>query len=164
MKHTQRRDFRWREFISSHVFASLAVFLIALVLDNTLRAFGVDISSWREALYSGLSGLLVATPFSLLLWRVGLVTGPQYLLGGLGLFVPVTILSILAISQVDNILIYLPIEDGVESEFSQVLASTAYVRLARSALLFPAYIAVFWFSYHVHYQMLPKSNRKGVEP
>lgn len=162
MKRAYPRPFRWPEFLASHLAASLAIFLIGLILDNGLRAFGIDIPSWREAFYSGLSGFLIATPLCLVLWRVGLVTGPHYLLGGLGLFVPVTILSVLVISRFDNVLITVPVVDGDGSD-NQLLAITAYIRIARSAVLFPTYIGVFWFSYHIYFRRLPKRSLAGVE-
>jgi hypothetical protein len=141
------KPFRWPHYLTSHLVCSLAVLAVGLVLDNILRAFGIGISPWKDAMYSALSGFFIASPLVPLLWRVGLVTGPQYVLGGLSVFVPATLLSVLVISQFDSILVAVPGFEGMEGD-SQVWATTAYVRIARSAILFPVYIFFFWLIFH----------------
>jgi len=152
MLRENARPFRWPQYLTSHLVSSLAILAVGLVLDNMLRAFGIGISPWKDAVYSALSGFIIASPLVPLLWRVGLVTGPQYVLGGLSVFVPATLLSVLVISQFDSILVMVPGFEG-HADDSQLWATTAYVRIARSAILFPVYILVFWLVFHRMFAM-----------
>ncbi|MFV0644116.1 MAG: hypothetical protein ACK5NN_06390 [Sphingomonadaceae bacterium] len=123
-------------------------------MDNILRAFGISIHPWKDAMYSALSGFFIASIMVPVLWRVGLVTGPLYVLGGLSVFVPATLLSVLAIAWFDSIIVTVPGFEDMDSR-SQVWAMTAYIRTARSAILFPIYIFFFWLTFHCLFAMAP---------
>lgn len=160
MLKADARPFEWPHYVATHLICSAALLLAALALDTILRAFGVGISPWKDAVYSALSGFVIATPLVPVLWRVGLVTGPHYVLGGLGVFVPATLLSVLVISRFDSILVQIPGLDLSEGD-SQLWATTAYVRIARSAILFPVYIFIFWLVFHRVFNMRPLTAGDG---
>ncbi|MCY6381580.1 hypothetical protein [Hoeflea prorocentri] len=139
--------FPFRPYLVSHACGGLTVFLLALLLDNILLAFGFSLSAWKGAVYTACVGFILSVLLAPLIWRIGLVTGPHYILGGLALFVPATLVSSLVISQFESIMILLPGGDTIGSA-SQKWAITAYVRIARAAILFPCYLFAFWLVYH----------------
>ena len=142
------KKFTWRPFLLTQLPCGLFTILFALILDNLLRQFGVDIHPWKEALVSGLAGIFFSSLFVPLLWRLGLITVPQYILGALGLFIPATLLSLLAIYQFHPIIIDIAGLDLNTQSDSEAWAMTIYIRITRSAVLFPVYIFIFWLVYH----------------
>lgn len=141
------QTFEWRPFLLTQLPCGLFTTLCALLLDNTLRQYGVGIHPWREAVISGAAGIFFSSLFVPILWRLGLVTVPQYLLGAVGLFVPATLLSLLVVHFFQPILI-----DIAGFEFaagdSRAWAMAVYIRISRSVVLFPTYVFAFWFIYH----------------
>ncbi len=136
----------WHAYLLAHLGAGLSLLLCALLTDNLMRQFGIDIHPWKEALASSLAGIVFAAPLLLVLWRLGLVTIPQYMLGAITLFIPATLLSLIGIYFFEPILIEI---SGMNvNNTSQSWAATIYLRIARSAVLFPVYIVAFWYIYH----------------
>lgn len=147
MNKTSATKFEWWPFLITQIPCGLFTTCCALVLDNVLRQYGVDIHPWREAIISGAAGIFFSSLFVPLLWRLGLVTVPQYMLGALGLFIPATLLSLFVVYAYQPVLI-----DIAGFEFTpddnRAWAMTAYIRISRSAVLFPTYIFAFWLIYH----------------
>lgn len=144
----QEKKFTWKPFLLTQLACGLFTTLCALLLDNSLRHLGIEIHPWKEALISGAAGTFFATLFVPLLWRLGLVTIPQYILGAIGLFIPATLLSLFAVYQFHPIIInFVGIELSSLSD-NQNWAVTIYIRIFRSTILFPAYIFAFWLIYH----------------
>lgn len=136
----------WHAYLLAHALAGLILFLCALFIDNLMRQFGVDIHAWKEALASALAGIVFSIPLLRVLWRLGLVTIPQYMLGAVTLFIPATLLSLIGVYFFQPILIDIA---GIDvNNTSQSWATTIYLRIARSAILFPIYIAGFCWVYH----------------
>ena len=133
------------------------MFGFGLIVDNLLRAFGIGISGWFDSLWDSIlasfCGFIVAPIF----WRIGLVTLPQYLLGAFALVVPITLVSILILSQFHNVGIEMP---GInhQSHPNQYVALTAYIRLFRSMIFTPVYLACFYWMFHVALGMKTKYN------
>lgn len=144
---TGAQPFRPGTYLACLGVSALAVFGAGLVVDNGLRMFDVGISPWREAMWSAIFSFLFSVPIAPILWRLGLVTLPQYLLGAMAVVVPLTILSALAMSQFYDIMIRVPGFDD-DTPVSQVWVLTAYIRLARSALYVPIFLFTFWYSFH----------------
>ena len=155
--HLEQRTqpFRWDIFLLCLTAGGVAIFIVGIVFDNLLHIFDVSISSWREALWSAVFGVLFSIPIAPMLWRLGLVTLPQYLLGAMAVFVPLTILSALLMSGFYDIKITVPDFDN-DAAASQVWALTAYIRLARSAIFVPVFLITFWFTYHRVFKMEPR--------
>lgn len=124
-----------------------AIFAVGLALDSILISFGVELSPWRDAFYSGLFGVIFGAPGLLAVWRIGVMTLRQYILAALILFAPLTVLSLIALAAFENVVIEAPWAGGEEIS-AHDLAFTAYVRIARSAVLTPFFIAAFWYFYH----------------
>lgn len=151
----RKRPFQWDIFIACLGVSGLAVFICGLLMDNMLRLFDIGISPWRDALLSGFFSFLFSIPIAPALWRLGLVTLPQYLLGAMAVFVPLTILSTIVVSPSHDIMIKVPGFDD-DAPANQLWALTAYIRLARSAIFVPVFLFTFWFSYHYLCNMDPK--------
>ena len=150
-----KRPFRWSIFIACLAASGVTVSFCGILIDNLLRMFDVGISPWQDAFWSGVFAFLFSIPIAPALWRLGLVTLPQYLLGAMAVFVPLTIVSTIIMSQSYDIMIRVP---GVDEDApaNQVWALTAYIRLARSAIFVPVFLFTFWFTYHDLCNMAPK--------
>ena len=120
----------------------------AVILDNTLRYFGIEIHPWKEAVFSGLAGIFFSSLFVPVLWKLGLITVPQYILGALGVFVPATLISLAVIYHFHPIIIDIAGLDFDSTDDSKAWAISIYIRILRSAVLFPIYIFAFWLIYH----------------
>ena len=155
-----QQPFRWPGFFLSLFASSIVMFMFGLMMDNTLRAFGIGISSWFVSLWDSFLGSFFGSFIAPIFWRLGLVTFPQYLLGASALVVPITILSVLVLSQFHDVGINVP---GIDSELhpNQHFATTAYIRLFRSMLFVPVYLAFFYWMFHVSFGMKPR--RRNVE-
>lgn len=156
-KPERPQPFRWPAFFISLLASSVVMFLFGLMLDNTLRAFGVGISGWFDSLWDSFLGTFFGSFVAPIFWRIGLVTFPQYLLGASALVVPITILSVLVLSQFHNVWIEVP---GISSEAhpNQYFATTAYIRLFRAMLFVPVYLAFFYWMFHVSFGMEPRQR------
>lgn len=154
---TDPNPFQWSAFIASLLFSAFLMFLFGLVMDNSLRIFGVGISAWIDAMWdssmAAIFGFLVAPIF----WRIGLVTFPQYLLGAFALMVPITILSVLILSRFHDVGVEVA---GIDTESfpNQYFAITAYVRLIRAMIFVPFFLAAFYWWFHVAFGMAPKQT------
>ncbi|WP_419914541.1 hypothetical protein [Hoeflea sp.] len=155
-----QQPFQWSGFFLSLFGASTVMFLFGLLMDNTLRAFGIGISSWFDSLWESFLGTFFGSFIAPIFWRIGLITFPQYLLGAFALVVPITILSVLFLSQFRDVGISVP---GIDSELhpNQHFATTAYIRLFRAMLFVPVYLAFFYWMFHVSLGMKPR--RPDVE-
>lgn len=151
------QPFKWSGFFLSLCASSFVMFLFGLMLDNSLRAFGIGISGWIDSLWDSFMGTFFGSFIAPIFWRMGLLTFPQYLLGASALVVPITILSVLVLSQFHEVGIYVP---GIDSELhrNQYLATTAYIRLFRSMLFVPVYLAFFYWIFHVSLGMKPRQR------
>lgn len=151
----EKRPFRWPTFIACLAASGLTVTFCGILIDNLMRMFDIGISPWRDALWSGVFAFLFSIPIAPALWRLGLVTLPQYLLGAMAVFVPLTIVSTIIMSQSYDIMIRVPgFDEDVPA--NQVWALTAYIRLLRSAIFVPVFLFTFWFTYHYLCNMAPK--------
>lgn len=146
LKHT-RKNFKWTTFLITQIPCGFVTFIAALFVDNALRHFGVQIHPWREAIISGVAGMFFSSLFVPLLWRLNLVTVPQYMIGAIGIFVPATLLSLLVVAQFQPLIIDVNSLEFVDGD-TRAWAMSMYVRIARSALLVPVYIFMFWLVYH----------------
>lgn len=140
--------FTWPAYFLSQIPCGFSVMLCALVVDNALRQFGVDIHPWKEAIYSGAAGMFFATLFMPLVWRLGLTTLPQYMLGALGVFIPATLLSLVVIYQFQSIIIDVAELNFNNQDDNKAWAITLFIRITRSLALFPPYVFVYWLVYH----------------
>lgn len=147
--------FRWPAFLISLFASFVAMFLFALVMDNTLRAFGIGISNWFDSLWDSALATVCSFFIAPIFWRIGLVTLPQYLLGASALVIPTTIISVLILSQFHDVGISVP---GIDSQThtTQYLAISAYIRLFRSILCVPVYLGVFYWMFHISFGMDPR--------
>lgn len=141
------RPFDRNRFLAAVCVGGVILFLVALALDRVLISFGVELHPWRDAFFSGFFGIIFGAPGILAVWRMGVVTLRQYILAALILFAPLTVLSLIVLAAVDDVVIDAPWVGG-EAISAHDLAFTAYVRIARSALLTPFFIAAFWWLYH----------------
>lgn len=146
------QPFRWPVFFVSLMASSLVMFLFGLLMDNTLRIFGVGISSWFDSLWDACLGTFFGAIVAPIFWRIGLVTFPQYLLGAFTLVVPITLLSVIVLSQFHNVEIEVP---GIASDAypNQLIAISAYVRLFRAMIFVPVYLAFFYWIFHISFAM-----------
>ena len=154
------QPFRWPAFLISLFASFVAMLLFALVMDNTLRAFGIGISNWFDSLWDSALATVCSFFVAPIFWRIGLVTLPQYLLGASALVIPTTILSVLILSQFHDVGISVP---GIDSQThtTQYVATSAYIRLFRSILCVPIYLGVFYWVFHISFGMAPM--RKNVD-
>lgn len=150
------RPYEFRPFAIGVVAGGLAVFAVGLVLDRILISFGVELSPWRDAAWSGAFGVIFGGPGILAVWRIGVVTLRQYILAALILFAPLTVLSLLALAAFEDVVIAAPWAAGGEIS-AHDLAYTAYVRIARSAVFMPFFIAGFYFVYHRWFGCAPRA-------
>ncbi|MEM8754216.1 MAG: hypothetical protein AAGF90_14665 [Pseudomonadota bacterium] len=141
------RPFAWGPFILGLFAGSGASLLVALPLDAALIGFGVPLHPWRDALWSAFFGLVFAGPGILAVWRIGITTLPQYILGSMILFAPLTVISLLIANVVDDMVLTAPWAPGEEIS-AHDLAYTAYVRIARSAVLVFPFLIGFCAVYH----------------
>ena len=153
------QPFKWAGFFISLFGASIAMFLFGVLMDNTLRAFGIGISSWFDAAWESFLGSFFGAFVAPIFWRIGLVTFPQYLLGAFALMVPITILSVLVLSRFHDVGIDVPGID-FETHPNQYFATSAYIRLFRSMLFVIVYLATFYWIFHILIGMEPR-RRNG---
>lgn len=153
---TEMQSFRWSIFLFSLFVSASVMFLFGLAMDNTLRLFGIGISSWFDSLWDSFLGVFFATFIAPVFWRIGLVTFPQYLLGAFALAAPITIISVLVLSRFYNVSIEVP---GINSAAfpDQSFAVSAYVRLIRAVIFIPVFLWVFYWVFHICFGMAPKS-------
>lgn len=151
------RPFDWGRFFISVTAGVAAVFVVALALDHVLIAYGVELSRWRDAAWSAAFTYLFAGPGVLAVWRLGVVTLRQYILTALILFAPLTVLSLIALAAFEDVVIAAPWVAGGEIS-AHDLAYTAYLRIARSAVLMPCYLAAFYFAYHRWFGCAPRTQ------
>lgn len=151
------RPFTWRGFMLALVMSSVIMFFFGLVMDNTLRLFGVGISPWKDALWDCVMATFFGSLIAPIFWRLGLCTFPQYLLGAFALVVPITICSALVLSQFHDVRIVVPGLDAVSFP-NQSFAISAYVRLIRAVIYVPVYLASFYWIYHIALRMAPKGR------
>ena len=156
-KPEQLQPFRWPVFLTSLVIGATVMFVFGLAMDNALRVFGVGISSWFDAFWDSFITIFFGAVIAPIFWRVGLVTFPQYLLGALALVVPISIISVLILSNFHDVGIEVP---GIDSEAfpNRFLAVTAYVRLIRAMIFVPVFLASFYWIYHVFFGMAPRGS------
>lgn len=153
------QPFRWPVFFISLIASSVAMFLFGLAMDNTLRAFGIGISSWFDSLWESFLGILFGSFVAPIFWRIGLGTFPQYLLGASALVIPISILGVLVLSQFHDVGISVPgIDPAIHS--TQYIATSAYIRLFRSMIFVPVYLGAFYWIFHISFGMEPR-QRKG---
>ena len=144
--------FRWDIFVLSLAISGFATFIAALVMDNTLIQFYLIISPWRDAMWSAIFATICSFFVAPIIWKIGLVTFPQYLLAAMAVFVPLTVLSTLLMGLHYDIIISIS-KDIVDLPENQKWVLTAYIRLARSAVLIPVYLLVFWYVFHRVFKM-----------
>lgn len=140
-------------YLKAHLLSALLMVLVALVVDNILRLFALNIHPWKEAVFSGMAGFVFSCFFVPIIWRLGLVSLRQYLLAGIILFIPTTMISLAAKYYFSPLMINMTDID-IENT-SQLWAIMIYIRIARSSLLFPFYIVAFWYCYHKVMQRKP---------
>lgn len=141
------RSFGWPQFLVGVVAGAVMIFTVGLVMDQALIALGVPLSPVRDAAYSAIFGFVFAAPGLLAVWRIGIVTLRQYILAALILFAPLTVLSLFLVQLFDDVILsapWLPTGDIDAHD----LAYTAYVKIARSAVLTPFFLLGFWAVYH----------------
>ncbi|MCI4664138.1 MAG: hypothetical protein MRY74_05395 [Neomegalonema sp.] len=154
VKPTTRRRNVLAPYLAAHAASALATMLAALLVDTCLRAIEIPIHPWKDAFLTGVAAFTFSSLLVPLLWRMGLRTLPQYMLGAVAIFAPATLLSlaIIAVFDADSILIKFTDIEG-EEEDSYYWALTAYIRIARSAVLLPVYVTIFCAVYHKHFGM-----------
>lgn len=131
----------------------------ALAIDTALRACGVDLHPWRDAVGTVLCALPLTICVPLVSWRMGLITLRQYLAGGFAITAPVLTLVFVMLIAADHALIapaWLP-----RQEIPPDIARTAYFRLIRAAVLVPIWLTAFHWAYHIHLQMIPQGHEKA---
>ena len=149
------RPFDRNGFVAAVCAGGVVIFAVGLVLDRMLIAFGVELSPWRDAFFSGLFGVIFGLPGILAVWRIGVVTLRQYILCALILFAPLTVLSLFALAAFEDVVIAAPWAAGGAIS-AHDLAFTVYVRIARSAVLTPFFIFAFWYLYHRRWGFGPR--------
>lgn len=139
--------FTWGAFALGLGAGGALLLIVGLILDRVLIFAGIELHPWRDAAQSAAFGIIFGGPGLLLVWRIGIVTLRQYILSALILFAPLTVLSLFALALVEDVVLSAPwIDDGEISAHD--LAYTAYLRIARSALLTPFFLLAFWSVYH----------------
>lgn len=151
------RPFGWGPFFLALLGGSVLSLLVALPLDSVLIAFGVDLHPWKDAFWSAFFGLVFAPPGVLLVWRIGISTLPQYILASMILFAPLTVISLLILNVVDDVVLTAPWAEGGQVS-AHDLAYTAYVRIARSAVLVFPFLVGFCAIYHWRYGCAPRAR------
>jgi len=149
------RPFGWRPFIIALLASGAATGVSALILDEILIAYGVSLTRYWDAFYSGFFGLGFAGPGILIVWRLGVVTLQQYLLCSFILMSPLTILSLVFVSITQDVVLQAPWDPAMTIS-AHDLAYTGYVRIARSAILVPIFLIAFTLVYHRHYGCSPR--------
>ncbi len=135
-----------RDYFAAQALCALNTALVALALDALLREFGIAIHPWKEAVAAGLGGLIFASLLVPVLWHLKLLTLSQYLLGASILILPTTLAVMIAVSFFDSALVDTFLNpNGDRKEFALAI----YVRLVRSIVLVPVYIATFFLVYHL---------------
>jgi hypothetical protein len=152
--------FTWQGFLAALFLSSVAMFFFGLAMDNALRLFGIGISAWQDALWDSCMAFFFGSFVAPLFWRIGLITFPQYLLGAFALVVPITIISVLALSRFHDVRVEVPGIDALSFP-DQSFAISAYVRLIRAVIYVPFFLGVFYFIYHVLIGMAPKGHPNG---
>lgn len=155
------QPFRWSILFVSLVLSCTVMFLFGLLMDNLLRMFGVGVSAWFDSLWDSLLTVACGMVFAPVFWRIGLVTFPQYLLGAFTLVVPISLASVLVLSQFHDVGIGVP---GIDADAfpSQHIAITAYVRLIRAMLFVPVFLSVFYWMFHVAFGMSPRLSSNAT--
>ena len=141
------KNFEWKVLLLTQLPCGGLLFIAAYCLDNFLFSLGVDIHPWREAMFAAIGGMFFSSIFIPVLWRLGLITVQQYLIGAIALFVPCTLITLVILGQFQSI--KLPMVSLIENgSVERIWAMSIYIRIARSAILFPIYIFFFWLIYH----------------
>ena len=156
-KPDKLQEFRWLTLLRALIISASIMFVFGLVMDNTLRLFGVGISAWLDALWDSLLAIFCGFFLAPVFWRIGLVTFSQYMLGAFALVVPIAGTSFAVLSQFYNVWIEVP---GIDSAAypDQHIAITAYVRLIRAMVFVPIFLAAFYWVFHIVFAMAPRQN------
>lgn len=149
------RPFGWRPFILASVLAGVGCSLSAVALDTVLIRYGVPLTPFWDAFFSGFFGIVFGMPGFLLVWRLGVVTLQQYILCSLILLSPLTILSLFFVSITQDVVLQAPWDSEVTIS-AHDLAYTGYVRILRSLFLVPIFLFIFTLMYHRYYGCGPK--------
>lgn len=151
-KPSGRRAFSWSIYLASICFGSAAVVGSGLAIDLVLAGNGIAIHVGFEAMLSAFFGLVFMTPGVLIVWRLGLVTLGQYLLGVVILFLPITLLTLL-VYPIFDVWIVPP-----KGSTAETILFSSFVRLLRAAALAPIAILAFWLAYHVLFRADPRKT------
>ena len=154
------RPFTWPALLGSLFVSAMIMFAFGLLMDNTLRLFGIGISAWKDSLWDCFMAFCCGSIVAPVFWRIGLVTFPQYLLGAFALVVPITIVSAIVLSRFHDVSIDVPGIDAAAFP-NQSFAISAYVRLIRAVIYVPVFLACFYWIYHVFLGRAPMGHEHG---
>ena len=147
MKEISSQLYRRSALLVALVPTCIITTLVAIFIDQILIENGIAIQPYFEAIVAGVFAFAFSLFVVPLLWRLGLNTLPLYLLGGLALIVPATIVSLAFVSMHSPVMLDFTSMNSKTLQ-SQVWALTIYVRFARSAMLLPIHITAFWLINH----------------
>ncbi|MEM7523751.1 MAG: hypothetical protein AAF360_08360 [Pseudomonadota bacterium] len=136
---------RWAHFVLAQIASVACLSAAGFFIDTALIGLGVRLALRIEVLILAAYGFLLSAPLAFVIWRLGIVKLPQYLLAALAIFPPAAI-AISAASAHFGVVIAPPV--GYPwSDADHIMAFDMSARLIRAGFLSPLYMLMFWIVY-----------------